>query len=75
MNEIKNKTNIVQYWGKSFYPETKNKVTSTLERLHIESVVCSRNEILVITTNGTLHFISYSIDSMVIKICLNILFS
>lgn len=66
MHEIKNKMNIVQYWGKQFYPETKKKVILTLERLHVESVVCSRNEILVVTTSGTLHFISYSIDSLVI---------
>ncbi|XP_060835591.1 E3 ubiquitin-protein ligase HERC2 isoform X3 [Rhopalosiphum padi] len=64
MHEIKNKKNIVQYWGKQFYPETKKKVILTLERLHVESVVCSRNEILVVTTNGTLYFISYSIDSL-----------
>lgn len=68
MNEIKNKKNVVQYWGKSFYSETKKKVISTLERLHIESVVCSRNEILAISKEGYLHFISYSIDSMVIRI-------
>jgi len=66
MYEIKNKKNIVQYWGKQFYPETKKKVILTLERLHVESVVCSRNEILVVTTSGNLHFISYSIDSLVI---------
>lgn len=39
---------------------------STLERLQIDSVVCSRNEILAVTTSGSLHFISYSIDSMVV---------
>lgn len=68
MNKTKNKKNVVHYWGKPF--ETKRKVVSTLERLQIESVVCSRNEILVVTTSGNLHFISYSIDSMVNKVCL-----
>lgn len=66
MNEIKNKKNVVHYWGKPFHSDTKRKVISTLERLHIESVVCSRNEILVVTSGGTLHFISYSVDSVVI---------
>ncbi|XP_050428032.1 E3 ubiquitin-protein ligase HERC2 [Adelges cooleyi] len=62
-NEIKNKNHIVQYWGKEFIPETKKKVTSTLENLLVEAVACSRNELLVVTTSGKLHFISYSTDS------------
>ncbi|XP_050522470.1 E3 ubiquitin-protein ligase HERC2 [Daktulosphaira vitifoliae] len=61
--ETKNVKIFVQYWGKPFHSETKKKVISALEQLSIVSVVGSRNEILALTSHGTLHFISYSSDS------------